>query len=187
MRKTSYAKEWDLDYYCIMVKTGSEEKFKNAAAEKLALQGDNSKFYFFKKKMRARKGPDFEEPLFPGYIFMETGKLERSSVEVLKTVNGFYHFLFDNAAPQKLQGNDLEYFSVFRKSGEMLGISKAKFDENQRIVIVEGPLKGFEGKIIRVNRRCKRVTVEIDMFGYNKKVDLCYSDVDNTEHTPQQP
>ena len=69
----------------------------------------------------------------------------------------------------------------------MLGISKAKFDENQRIVIVEGPLKGFEGKIIRVNRRCKRVTVEIDMFGYNKKVDLCYSDVDNTEHTPQQP
>ena len=185
MRKTSYAKEWDLDCYCIMVKTGSEEKFKNAAAEKLALQGDNSKLYFFKKKMRARKGPDFEEPLFPGYIFMETEKLERSSVEALKGVNGFYHFLFDNAEPQKLQGNDLEYFSVFRKSGEMLGISKAKFDENQRIVIVEGPLKGFEGKIIRVNRRCKRVTVEIDMFGYNKKVDLCYADVDGLEHTPQ--
>ena len=187
MRKTSCIGEWDLDYYCIMVKTGSEEKFRNAATEKLALKGDKSKLYFFKKKMRARKGPDFEEPLFPGYIFMETEKLERSSVEVLKTVNGFYHFLFDNAAPQKLQGNDLEYFSVFRKSGEMLGISKAKFDENQRIVIVEGPLKGFEGKIIRVNRRCKRVTVEIDMFGYNKKVDLCYADVDDLEHAPQQP
>ena len=107
-----------MDCYCIMVKTGSEEKFKNAATEKLALQGDNSKLYFFKKKMRARKGPDFEEPLFPGYIFMETENLERSSVEALKKVSGFYHFLFDNAEPQKLQGNDLEYFSVFRKSGE---------------------------------------------------------------------
>ena len=170
-----------------MLKTGSEEKFKDAATEKLALQGDDSKLYFFKKKMRARRGSDFEEPLFPGYIFMETENLERSSVETLKKVDGFYHFLFDNAAPQKLRGNDLEYFSVFKKSGEMLGISKAKFDENQRIVIVEGTLKGLEGRIIRVNRRCKRVTVEIDMFGYDKKVDLCYADVDSLEHTPKQP
>ncbi len=86
--------------------------------------------------MKPRNGPAFEEPLFPGYVFMET---------------------------------------------EKLGISKAKFDENQRIVIVDGPLKDFEGRIIRVNRRCKRVTVEIDMFGYSKKVDLCYEDVQGVE------
>ena len=160
-----------------MVKTGGEEEFRNAAEEKLASEGDDSKLYFFKKQMRTRGGSDYKEPLFPGYIFMETKELLRSSVEQLKKVKGFYHFLFDNAAPQKLQGNDLEYFFAFRQNGEVLGLSKAKFDENQRIIIIDGPLKGFEGKIIRVNRRCKRVTVEIDMFGYNKKVDLCYSDV----------
>ena len=107
---------------------------------------------------------------------METQKLERSTIETLKQINGFYHFLFDNANPQKLQGNDLTYYTSFRSDGEVLGISRARFDENQRIKIVEGPLLGFEGKIIRVNRRCQRVTVEIDMFGYSKKVDLCYSD-----------
>ncbi len=164
-----------MDCYCIMVKTGGEEKFKARAAE--MLPGEfQVKFWFFKKQMRARAGVSFLEPLFPGYVFIETENLERNSIEILKEINGFYHFLPNNETPQKLQGYDLEYFSTFRKSGELLGFSKVTFDENQRIKIVAGPLKGFEGKIIRVNRRCKRVTVEIDMFGSAKKVDLCYTD-----------
>ncbi len=161
-----------------MVKTGSEEKFKDCAAQKLAQFGDKTSFYFLKKQMKARNGSVFMEPLFPGYVFMETPRLERAAIEALKTVKGFYHFLFDNASPQKLQGNDLTYYSCFRNDGEVLGISQAHFDENQRIKIINGPLLGFEGKIIRVNRRCKRVTVEIDMFGYSKKIDLCYSDAE---------
>lgn len=159
-----------------MVKTGAEEKFKSSATEKLAQSGDGSKFYFFKKQMMARSGSSFEEPLFPGYIFMETQFLKRQTIETLKKISGFYHFLLDNANPQMLNGNDLAYYTNFRKNGETLGLSKASFDENQRIRIIEGPLKGLEGKIIRVNRRCKRVTVQIEMFGYSKKVDLCYSD-----------
>ena len=159
-----------------MVKTGAEEKFKSSATEKLAQSGDGSKFYFFKKQMTARSCVSFEEPLFPGYIFLETENLTRETIETLKKVSGFYHFLFDNTNPHKLNGNDLAYYSTFRQSGEILGLSKARFDENQRIQIVEGPLKGFQGKIIRVNRRCKRVTVQIEMFGYSKKVDLCYTD-----------
>ena len=161
-----------------MVKTGSEEKFKDCAAQKFAQFGDKTSFYFLKKQMKARSGSVFMEPLFPGYVFMETPALDRAAIEALKTVKGFYHFLFDNVSPQKLQGNDLTYYSCFRNDGEVLGISQAHFDENQRIKIINGPLLGFEGKIIRVNRRCKRVTVEIDMFGYSKKIDLCYSDAE---------
>ncbi len=76
-----------------MVKTGSEEKFRNATTEKLALQGDNSKLYFFKRKIRERNGSDYNEPLFLGYIFMETEIMERSSVETLKKVVGFIFFI----------------------------------------------------------------------------------------------
>ena len=165
-----------VECYCIMVKTGSEEKFLDSATETLSKKGDSSKFFFFRKQMKARSGATFMEPLFPGYVFMETPHLERTAIEDLKKINGFYHFLLDNAAPQKLEGNDLAYYSSFRTSGETLGISSARFDENQRIKIVDGPLLGFEGKIIRVNKRCQRVTVEIQMLGGSKKVDLCYQD-----------
>jgi len=161
-----------------MVRTGGEDDFKKAAEEKFLTAEKEAGFYFFRKQMKSRSGVAFAEPLFPGYVFMETAGLDERSIELLKKVSGFYHFLFDNASPQKLQGSDLDYFKTFRKSGELLGLSKVKFDENQRIVIISGPLKGFEGNIIRVNRRCKRVTVEINMFGYSKKVDLCYSDAE---------
>lgn len=165
-----------MDCYCMMVRTGYEEKFKGLAAERFALADEPPRFYFFQKNMRSRSGTRFLEPLFPGYVFMETERLGADEIDMLKEVSGFYHFLYSNEAPLKLRGYDLEYFSLFRKSGEILGLSRATFDKNQRIVIVDGPLKGFEGKIIRVNRRCKRVTVEIDMFECGKKVDLCYSD-----------
>lgn len=161
-----------------MVKTGGEDKFKKKAEEKFLDAGYKAGFYFFRKQMHARSGTEFDEPLFPGYVFMETEQLENSNIELLKKLNGFYHFLFDNANPQKLNGTDLEYYQAFRKNGELLGLSKVHFDENQRIVITSGPLKGFEGNIIRVNRRCKRVTVEITLLGTSKKVDLCYSDAE---------
>ena len=145
-----------MECYCIMVKTGSEEKFRDSATQLLSQEGEGSKFFFFKKEMKARNGATFTEALFPGYVFMETQNLERSTIEALKKVNGFY--------------------STFRTNGEVMGISRARFDENQRIKIVEGPLLGFEGKIIRVNKRCQRVTVEIDILGGSKRVDLCYTD-----------
>jgi len=159
-----------------MVKTGSEEKFKDSATQLLSKEGNGSKFFFFTKVMKARNGAIFTEALFPGYVFMETESLERSTIESFKKVNGFYHFLANNSAPQKLEGKDLIYYSTFRNNGEIMGISRVRFDENQRIKIVDGPLLGFEGKIIRVNKRCQRVTVEIDILGGCKRVDLCYTD-----------
>ncbi len=127
--------------------------------------------------MPTRKGIGFWEPLFPGYVFLETEELTRAKIELLKTVHGFYHMLFTNEEPQKLRNYDLDYFTMFRDSGEILGFSKVTFNKAQHIVIVSGPLKGFEGRIIRVNRRCRRVTIAVEMFGDSKKVDLSYTEV----------
>ena len=82
-----------MDCYCIMVKTGGEEKFKACAAEKFSAGYGSLKFWFFKKQMRARAGVSFLEPLFPGYVFIETESLERKKIEILKEISGFYHFL----------------------------------------------------------------------------------------------
>lgn len=162
-----------------MVKTGEEEKFKEQAFARLQDAGSSEKnsLFFFKKQMQSRKNQSFLEPLLPGYVFFETEKLSREKIELLKTVKGFYHFLLTNEKPQELSGYDLDYFALFKKSGEILGLSRATFDQNQRIMILEGPLKGLEGNIIRVNKRCKRVTVMIEMLGDLRKLDLSYNDV----------
>ncbi|WP_296028683.1 transcription termination/antitermination NusG family protein [uncultured Treponema sp.] len=165
-----------MENYCIMVQTGSEEKFKEEATSRLSEIEKSSKvqFYFFKKMMRTNKGKTFEEPLFPGYIFLEADSLDTECVSTLKTVKNFYHFLKSNSDITELKGADLAVVEQFKRCGERLGFSKLYFEPGRKIVVVEGPLQGLEGKIIAVNKKRCRVTIQLDMMPNVKKIDLMY-------------
>ena len=39
-----------VECYCIMVKIGSEEKFRDSATQLLSKEGEGSKFFFLKKR-----------------------------------------------------------------------------------------------------------------------------------------
>ena len=56
-----------MENYCIMVQTGSEEKFKEEASAKLSEIEKNSKiqFYFFKKMMRTSNRTVITTVVFP--------------------------------------------------------------------------------------------------------------------------
>ena len=166
----------------MMVKTGAEQRFlktaKDLLCRELCAVYSDACFYFFRKTLKTRKGVFYESPLFPGYVFMKTAVFDPAAVPaLLKRAEGFYHFLPSNSDAAELSGTDLEYVKNFSAYGEVLGASQAYFDENQRIVITGGPLKGFAGNIIRVNRRTNRVTVRIDLYGSPKTVDLLYDEV----------
>ena len=157
-----------------MVVTGKEADFKRLAEEQLALLDEKAKLYFFMRKMRTSHGKNYTEPLFPGYVFLGVEYFTPKIAESLKTVQYFIHFLNSNQDIVALSERDREYVEHFISFGELQGVSKATFDENDRIVVVEGPLKGFAGKIIRVNRRRCRATVRLDMFNNSITFDLMY-------------
>ena len=53
-----------------------------------------------------------------------------------------------------------------------------RFDENDRIVVIEGPLKGFEGSIIKVDRRKHRAKIQVDFAGNAHTMDLSFEDIE---------
>ena len=73
-----------MEYYCLMVKTGEEEKFKAAALEKLSLTEFDVEFYFFQRSLKTNQGKIFENPLFPGYVFFSTEQLVPELMLILK-------------------------------------------------------------------------------------------------------
>ena len=94
--------------------------------------------------------------VFPGYIFVEASGDE----EILacqwefRRTEGFYRFLRSNQEITPLADRDLELVLHFIKNpGAVAGSSKVYFDENSRIIVVEGPLMGLEGRIIKVDKR----------------------------------
>lgn len=115
--------------------------------------------------------------IFPGYIFLElddTANIADYSWDFRRT-EGFFRFLRSNQDIQALQGKDLEVVLHFIKQlGGISGVSKVQFDENDRIVVAEGPLMGMEGKIIKVDRRKGRAKIKLDLYDDSFAIDLAF-------------
>lgn len=59
----------------------------------------------------------------------------------------------------------LDELSFFISKGEHWGISRVVFLPGQRIKAVSGPLAGYEGNIVMVNKKRKQVTVQSNLTG----------------------
>lgn len=167
-----------MDYYVIQVITGSEEKFVAAVQGRLSGRAGRQKFVFLKRRLiirRRGKIADDLQPLFPSYVFLETqGGVDPELFEACRRTENFCRFLRDNADVIPLGRNDVELVRHFMKFGPEIGASLVRFDENDRIVVIEGPLAGLEGNIIKVNRRKHRAKILVSFNNSSVTMDLAF-------------
>lgn len=162
-------------YFAAQVRTGKEMDVARSIERRVdpSLAGAFSPT----RVLQIRKGGKTkkeERPVFPGYVFISApgDSLPTDAYWLIKRVDGFGRFLPSNADRKPLSGRDLGLLSHFMSFGRRADISKVSFDENDRIVVLEGPLKGLEGSIIKVDRRKGRVKVRLAMCADSFAVDL---------------
>ena len=165
--------------YCISVRTGMEEQYINAVQSMLddpdfAFHGT---LYFLKKHMRLKTGKEYFDPIFPGYLFLETDEKDAAKLRTLSKHSGFLRFLPSSSDIKPLVGKDVDIVTSLLKFGTTVEIVPVMFDENDRIVILDGPFKNFPGKIIAVNRRNKRVNIQLDFMNGMRVIGLTYEEV----------
>jgi len=167
-----------MSYYALQVKTRGEEKYIRlfrALHPNCPIQ-----IYFPQRKLSIRRRGAMvpsTSAVFPGYIFLE---MEEDSLMGqyhwnFRRTAGFFRFLKSNQNVQPISDRDLETVLHFiKKTGPlaMAGISKVYFDENSRIVVVDGPLAGLEGKIIKVDKRKGRAKIKLDLYDDSFTIDL---------------
>ncbi len=167
-----------MQYYTIQVKTRNEQKFIKLFK---ALNPDcDVEIHFLQRMLNIRKNGIVKpvlSPIFPGYLFIEVDEddsIDRYHWRFRKT-EGFFRFLKSNQDIEPLSGKDLEIVLHFlKKNGPIAGVSLVHFDENSRIVVDEGALKGLEGCIIKVDKRKGRAKVKLDMYGNSFPIDLAF-------------
>ena len=168
-----------MQYYAIQVMTRSEDDYQKLAA----LQLPERPLIVPKRMMSIRRrGKTRKEllPVFPGYVFMAAEDLlsELDAYWVLRRTSGFIRFLRNNASPTPLSEGELSLLRHFMSFGEYADTSKVSFDENDRIVVLKGPLKGREGRIRKVDRRKGRAKVALDMCETGFLIDLSFEVVE---------
>ncbi len=160
-----------MDYYAIQVKTRGEGKFLKIARYLLdaheLLPPHKGRLIWPRRSLTIRKRGKLQEtqaPIFPGYVFMETGEFDPDVYWVLKRIDGFFQFLKNNRRIEPLAGKDRETLLHFLNHGEIVSKSEVYFDENQKIRVVNGPLKGLEGQVVKVDKRKKRAKIKLTMY-----------------------
>lgn len=152
-----------------------EEKYKESVQDRLKPEGMlQGTIHFLRKKMRLKTGKEYYDPFFPGYVFFETTETNLFCIKSLSEGKGFLRFLPSNQEIRPLANTDLNIVSSILHFGSTVGIQNVTFDKGDRIVIVDGPFKDFSGKVVAVNRRNKRVNIELDFMGSSRIVGLSY-------------
>lgn len=177
-----------MNYYAIQVRTTAEEKYM-ALARKV-LSPEEGRLIFPRKRLTIRKHGilrNEDAPVFPGYVFWAGEGLSPEVYWKLKRIDGFFRFLAKDdkpTLPLALEGRDRDILLHFIGFGEIAEKSKVYFDENDRIVILEGPLKGLEGFIIKVDKRKRRAKIRLAFCNQDFPIDLGFEAMERTKAGP---
>lgn len=152
---------------CLFCRTGKEQDVVRLLE---SLMPELSAIAPVKLRYRRTGGQAFEErvSLMPGYVFFETR--ETVLPGKLKGIENVLRLLTYPDGDWKLTGYDDQFTRMLFDAGGVIGFSKAVFNEGNRIQILDGFMKNYEGSIIRVNKRARTAEVSIDFQG--KKITM---------------
>jgi len=174
-----------MNYYAIQVKTRSEEKYIKL------LRTMHPEIYFPihfpQRRLDIRKNGKIKAStlaVFPGYIFIEAENDEEihACQWEFRRTKGFFRFLKTNQDITPLAHRDLELVLHFIKNtGQIAGRSRVYFNENSKIVVIEGPMCGLEGRIVKVDKRKGRAKIKLDIYDDSFSIDLAFEVIDSME------
>jgi transcriptional antiterminator NusG len=112
--------------------------------------------------------------IIPGYVFFENENILDGLIwrDICKMQYIYFPLKYmDNE--KGLRGKDLEFANWLKGNNGIIKISKV-IEIGNKIKVMEGPLKDFEGKIIKINKRQKCAAIKLDGEGIEKVIWLSY-------------
>ena len=157
-------------YYVLQVAPGAEEKTERWIRRRLDSAIYGRCFHparMMRKKLRG-EWTDVREKLLPGYVFItseDAGGLYAAlrGVPVLTRMLGR-----DGEAFTALDRNEEEWLRRLlppEENGTEVELSKVAVDENDRVTILSGPLKGLAGEIKKLHLHRRMAEVEVEFMG----------------------
>jgi transcriptional antiterminator NusG len=112
---------------------------------------------------------------------LETNEISPENFFLLRKGSGFIKFLPQNNPLQPLSPNDVEIVRSIVKYGTVIPVVHVAFDVNDRIQLLDGPCKDMSAKVIAVNRRNKRVNIDVEFMNGTRVLGLTYEEVRKVE------
>ena len=109
------------------------------------------------------------ELLFPGYLFVKTNDPERLAVR-LRAVPVFMRLLGNDDSFTPLFPDEVTWLEAFTTAKTHVVEMSRGVIEGGAVVVTDGPLKGREAQITKINRHKRLAYLDMHMFGRTKSV-----------------
>ncbi len=176
LTKQSGQKGW----YAIHTNTGYEDQVAENLKQRIESFAMQDKIYAVivpkEKEIEIKNGKrrTIEKKIFPGYVIVEMIVTDDSWYVVRNTpsVTGFIGM---GVQPTPMSVQEVERIK------KRMGVEEPKYnielDVDDLVQIKDGPLKGFEGKVIEVDADKGKIKVIVSMFGRETPVTLDFLQV----------
>lgn len=153
-------------WYVIQVRSKAEEKIKKTC--EMMISEDVLKEAFIPKNKRLKKMNghwiEVEEILFSGYVFLVSDHPNELYLELKKVpdLTKMLGHIENEIYP--LYDEEVEFLKSFSDEDHVVEVSTG-FIENEVVRITQGPLKGREGIITKIDRHKRMAIIEVELFG----------------------
>lgn len=151
-------------WYVIWTLTGGERKAKEDIKQLINKDLYTDIFYPEIVKQYRIQGQwiDKKVPMFPGYLFVETDRIEEFDKNIIK-LTGFHSVLKSDKKYCPLSSTDYELIHLAYKNKGVFDVSRGVI-EGGTTKIITGPLKGLEGIVTKIDRHNRTATITVNMF-----------------------
>ena len=167
-------------WYAIHTYSGYEENVAHNLKQRIDSMDMGDKIFNIlipkEKKIKIKNGKrkTVEEKIFPGYVLVEMIVTDDSWYVVRNTPN-VTGFIGAGTVPTPVA--DEEIRSLQKRMGVDEPEYKIDVEVNSPVKIVDGPFKGFEGKVADIDEARGKIKVLVSMFGRETPVELDFLQV----------
>jgi transcription elongation factor/antiterminator RfaH len=115
-------------------------------------------------------------PLFPGYLFVRSQMDAYSHLEILKT-DGVVRILGNDGKPTPIPDEQIFAIQALIKNG-MAVTSHLYLKDGMKVRIVNGPLIGIEGILLKTQPKKHRFIISVDLLQESVSVEIDELDIE---------
>lgn len=159
-------------WYAVWVRSGQEDRVLELCKTFRHYHPDAYEECFIPtyEKYRKVKGQPTKQlaHLLPGYLFFVSDHLQELQ-KLLKRIPEFAKTLGDDDGAIPLYQEEVEFLQRYTGEDRILKMSEG-YLVGSELVVTDGPLKDYQGKVMKIDRHKRTAVLELEFLGRKMKV-----------------
>ena len=179
-------------WYAVQVASGCEKKVKASLEQRLQTLDVADRVLQIeipqtpvKKVRKDGTHQNVDEKVFPGYVLIRM-RMDDEAWQVIKNTPHVINFVGaeqrraygrgrGHVKPMPLSRSEVE--RIFKQTQEQQPVVKVDMESGDRITVLSGPFKDFEGEVIEVSPERSKLKALLSIFGRDTPVELEFNQV----------